>query len=87
MPDQIPARCDLCLYSRKVRLSPVDIRTALVCKRLPPTTIVSAGPAKGQSAIGSLSPIVQPTDMCYEFQHDEAKQTEPPLSAANEPGN
>lgn len=82
MTAQIPARCDICMYSRPVRMRPTDIQTVLVCKRLPPTA--SMVPQKGGAGITSLSPIVSPTDMCYEFQHDAAKVPSTPLGAAND---
>ncbi len=67
----IQARCDICCYARKVRASPTDIRSVLVCKRFPPTAI--AIPAPGGHAVGVASPIMQPNDMCYEFKHDPDK--------------
>lgn len=67
----IPARCELCVYARATRVNKTDIQTVLICKRFPPTAILQAS-AKG-AALASMSPVVQPKDMCYEFQHDETK--------------
>ena len=84
---RVPARCDLCQFSRKTRANALDIQGHLLCVRLPPVAIMMPAPGRqGMMHLASAHPPVSPTMMCYEFAHDPAKVLEVG-PAANSSGN
>lgn len=66
IPPNVPC-CGNCAHAIVQQLKPPDIMKVLVCKYLPPTTVVKR--AHNNQIVGytALSPVVDPRDFCAQF--------------------
>ena len=73
--------CENCAFSVAMRIDPKDVRSALVCKFMPPS-IVAMPIGNGQVNVQAIDRIVAPKSFCFQHRPKPVEPVAP--SAAND---